>query len=337
MGAVELRNSLEGLFSLTLPSTLVFDYPTTQSLSELISALTEAQQTFVTNRQQNLGDVLNLASVQAVPSSMRRTRREGGHRRREPERGLLHRQTSAVTMGVNFSQMLEKVIKAVQQVTGRSDVALESPLMSSGLDSLGAVELKNSLEAAFGVCLPSTLVFDYPTPSAIAEFIKTFLSSATVATVQDCSGCRMQAKDYDEDEYADSDSGTVSYYDDESDLEISPARRLLKGDVRLQTVVTGIQAACFRLPGAHSGSSSSVGYTNEIMLRSCGQDSVGRVPFQRWDVDGPLAAQVSTGQAVQLGSFLAWAEVFDAAAFGLSSQEAALMVGCPVFNALDLA
>ena len=45
------------------------------------------------------------------------------------------------------------------------------PLMAAGLDSLGAVELKNALSERFGVPLPATLVMDHPTPHAIAGYI----------------------------------------------------------------------------------------------------------------------------------------------------------------------
>jgi hypothetical protein len=43
--------------------------------------------------------------------------------------------------------------------------------MEAGLDSLGAVELRASLETKFAVEMPATVTFDYPTISSLATFI----------------------------------------------------------------------------------------------------------------------------------------------------------------------
>ena len=52
-----------------------------------------------------------------------------------------------------------------------SEVGLDEPLMDAGLDSLGAVEFKNAVEGRMGVELSATVVFDYPTISALASYI----------------------------------------------------------------------------------------------------------------------------------------------------------------------
>jgi acyl carrier protein len=55
-------------------------------------------------------------------------------------------------------------------------------IMELGFDSLGAVELWNRLKSATGVKLPTTAVFDHPTPKALAQYLASALDTGRAFT-----------------------------------------------------------------------------------------------------------------------------------------------------------
>ena len=84
------------------------------------------------------------------------------------------RRASVLSKRVDVQRAINDALKSV---LGR-EVTVESPFFELGMDSISSVEFVTSLETALDRRLPATLVFDYPSPKALAIFIDSLDTSA---------------------------------------------------------------------------------------------------------------------------------------------------------------
>ncbi|WP_435838040.1 type I polyketide synthase, partial [Streptomyces chrestomyceticus] len=159
-----------------------------------------------------------------------------------------------------------------------------------GFDSLTSVELRNRLNAATGLRLPATLVFDHPSPTALA----TYLRGELIGDHPDTAA----------------DSGTAA----------TPAA--VDGTTASADEPLAIVGMACRFPG---GASSPEEFWE---LLASGGDAVGGFPTDRgWDLEGiydPDGERENTSYVAQ-GAFLQRAAEFDAGFFGISPREALAM------------
>jgi len=203
------------------------------------------------------------------------------------------RSSSSDTLTLSRDALLQQITTAVETVIGHV-IGHDEPLMAAGLDSLGTVELRNTLESKLGLQLPATLVFDYPTVNALADLLYPKLAVATAA-----AAVEQQLEVIHSHETASLPATT---------LRLVPHQGAGNGPALVAMtamVIRSSQDAISSIPGT---------------------DAVRLIPLGRWDVDLSISnAATSSNIPSRFGAFLSNVDRFDAGMFGLGDAEAALM------------
>lgn len=238
LGAVQLRNEVTAAFGVELPPTVTFDYPTPTAMAAFIAGQVPSS---------NGAPVLEVTS--AEPTA--------------PDQAKQPAATSGPPLQRGAASLLPEVMDIVAGIVGAA-LGADDPLMASGLDSLGAVQLRNTISERFGVELPATAALDFPTPAVLSAF---------VAQGLDLPG------DVAAGAAADTSGGMVFYSEDESE----------------GAGVTELVGLSCIYPGkAADHNTGAAGFWSSAIMA---EDLPSVVPHNRWDIESHYSADVA-GQCV---------------------------------------
>eukprot|EP00931_Biecheleriopsis_adriatica_P047306 TRINITY_DN27255_c0_g1_i2.p1 TRINITY_DN27255_c0_g1~~TRINITY_DN27255_c0_g1_i2.p1 ORF type:complete len:811 (-),score=150.84 TRINITY_DN27255_c0_g1_i2:59-2491(-) len=160
LSAVALRNTLQTETKLPLPGTLMFDYPTMQSIAEFL-----VEQSAAASPEHPPETVATSAPAAApvpaaVASGSTLARADGNAEQAAPPKPTMS------------SDEVRKLVAATVKTALDDELPdAETSLTESGLDSLSAIAVRNELTTSLGISMPGTLLFDHPSISELSSFI----------------------------------------------------------------------------------------------------------------------------------------------------------------------
>ncbi|MEU6996639.1 SDR family NAD(P)-dependent oxidoreductase, partial [Streptomyces sp. NPDC046465] len=244
-------------------------------------------------------DLTAVRDSDEVPPLLRNLVRASSRRviqRRETSDGgtALTRRLAALSAADKDRELLQLVRSSAAAVLGHATadaVDAQRAFKEAGFDSLTAVELRNRLTEATGIRLPAALIFNHPTPKALAAHLLTELGGTTPEVEQYSAPLTVSGEDGAEDGASDDDAIAI------------------------------VSMSC-RFPGGITTS-------DELwQLVSTAGDAIAGLPTDRgWDLDGIYDEDPSApGKTyVRGGGFLDGVGDFDAELFGVSPREALAM------------
>nr|QBF51754.1 type I polyketide synthase [Streptomyces caniferus] len=218
----------------------------------------------------------------------------GGGTERGSARSPLAERLAGLDGRQRAAALLDLVREQVASVLGHdknAPVDPERPFKELGFDSLTAVELRNRLGRATGLRLPRTVVFDHPSPAALAGYVGTELAGEEAGTTQPATAP-------------------------------TPVPTLTPGTAAEDDDPIAIVSMACRYPGGVQSPEDLWRLVRE------GVDAMSAFPTDRgWDLDGlydPDADKPGSSYVRESG-FLREAGDFDAEFFGISPREALAM------------
>ena len=191
---------------------------------------------------------------------------------------------------------VRRILTALLDDCGEGELRDDALLMQSGLDSLGATELSSQLSGEFGIKVPPTLIFNFPSVDEIVAYLL-----AALAPVQTPQSAPVVAP---------------------AAVKVAPVAVSSAGGV------TGMdEVAIIGTSLSFPGNCSSLERLWDILVSK--ESTSVPTPSDRWDVDALLASNGVRDPAckarLQSAHFLTHTEPFNCVQFNMTAKEAAVM------------
>ncbi|HEY5149348.1 MAG TPA: SDR family NAD(P)-dependent oxidoreductase, partial [Mycobacterium sp.] len=168
----EHRTARDGMIALSAAEGLALLDGAVREPARAVLVATHLDLDGLRRRPDSLPTPLLASLVQPAP---RRALTPSKRSPRPPESNLSQQLAALESEQERDAMLMDLVRRQVARVLGHAsgrDVEPERSFKELGFDSLTAVELRNSVQAATGLRLPATLVFDHPNPSALVARLR---------------------------------------------------------------------------------------------------------------------------------------------------------------------